>query len=517
MNCPGACIKPLGDPHSVAMTKHAVVIAGGGPTGLMLAGELALAGVDVAIVERRANQDLVGSRAGGLHARTIEVLDQRGIADRFISQGQPFKVVHFHVPLDISDFPTRHNYVLGLWQNHIERILAEWVGELAVTIYRGRDVTGFTQDDTGVDVALSDGQTLRAEYLAGCDGGRSVIRKAAGIEFAGWDPTTSWLLAEAQMAEEPKWGMHQDAAGIHGIGKAENTKLVRVVLTERELRLDSEPTLRDVSEALVAVYGTDYGIHSPAWISRFTDMTRQAAAYRDRRVLLAGDAAHVHPPVGGQGLNIGVQDAVNLGWKLAQVIEGTSPESLLDTYHAERHPVGARALRNTMAQVALRRMDDRSKVLGDIVSELFGLDEPRKRLAAEMSGLGVHYDFGPGHPLLGRRMPDLDLETINGPARVFSLLHKARPVLLNLGEPGGGALGSDRSLALSFDITPWADRVQSIHARYGGPWELPAIGTVTTPVAVLIRPDGYVAWVGDASGAGLADALTTWFGPPALQ
>ena len=189
-----------------AKTNHAVVIAGGGPTGLMMAGELALAGVDVAIVERRASQDLIGSRAGGLHARAIEVLDQRGIADRFLSQGRVHPVVHFHIPLDISDFPTRHNYVLGLWQNHIERILAEWVGELDVPIYRGRDVTGFAQDDTGVDVALSDGQTLRAEYLVGCDGGRSLVRKAAGIEFPGWDPTTSWLIAEVETGEEPKWG-----------------------------------------------------------------------------------------------------------------------------------------------------------------------------------------------------------------------------------------------------------------------------------------------------------------------
>ena len=204
-------------------SEHAVVIAGGGPTGLMLAGELALAGVDVAIVERRASQELAGSRAGGLHSRTIEVLDQRGIADRFLSQGQvyPGRALP-HVPLDISDFPTRHNYVLGLWQNHIERILAEWVGELAVTIYRGREVTGFAQDDTGVDVALSDGQSLRAEYLVGCDGGRSLIRKAAGIEFPGWDPTTSWLIAEVEMAEEPKWGFHQDALGIHAIGRVEN-------------------------------------------------------------------------------------------------------------------------------------------------------------------------------------------------------------------------------------------------------------------------------------------------------
>jgi 3-(3-hydroxy-phenyl)propionate hydroxylase len=483
------------------MTEHAVVIAGGGPTGLMLAGELALAGVDVAIVERRSSQDLAGSRAGGLHARTIEVLDQRGIADRFISQGQLHKVVHFHVPLDISDFPTRHNYVLGLWQNHIERILAEWVGELAVTIYRGREVTGFAQNDIGVDVALSDGQSLRAQYLVGCDGGRSLIRKAAGIEFPGWDPTTSWLIAEVETAEEPEWGFRNDAVGTHGIGKLEDGR-ARVVLTERHVGAAAEPTLREVSDALIAVYGTDYGIHSPTWISRFTDMTRQAAAYRDKRVLLAGDAAHVHPPLGGQGLNIGVQDAVNLGWKLAQVVRRRSPESLLDSYHAERHPVGARVLRNTMAHTAARRTDDRSKALGDYLSEFLGMGEPRRRMAAEMSGLGVHYDLGEGHPLLGRRMPDLDLVTASGPLRVFTLLHDARPVLLNLGEPGG------------FDITPWADRVQLVEASYAGTWELPALGPVTAPTAVLIRPDGYVAWAGDSTQLGLADALTTWFGPP---
>jgi 3-(3-hydroxy-phenyl)propionate hydroxylase len=474
----------------------------------MLAGELALAGIDVAIVERRASQELVGSRAGGLHSRTIEVLDQRGIADRFISQGKVFQSAGFGlIPLDISDFPTRHNYLLQLWQNQIERILAEWVGELAVTIHREREVTGFTQDDTGVDVALSDGQSLRAEYLVGCDGGRSLIRKAAGIEFPGWDPTTSWLIAEVEMAEEPKWGFRHDALGTHGIAKMENgVASARVVLTESQVRLDNEPTLRDVSEALVAVYGTDFGIHSPTWISRFTDMTRQAAAYRDRRVLLAGDAAHVHPPMGGQGLNIGVQDALNLGWKLAQVIEQTSPERVLDSYHAERHPVAARVLHNTMAQVALRRPDDRTKALGEIVSDLLGMDEPRRRMAGMMSGLDVHYvgdpsDVSERHPLLGRRMPDLDLVTPDGPMRVFTLLHDARPVLLNLGEPG------------SVDITPWAHRVRSIDAQYAGPWELPVIGVIPAPTAVLIRPDGYVAWVGrDVTQLGLADALTTWFG-----
>jgi 3-(3-hydroxy-phenyl)propionate hydroxylase len=482
------------------MTKHAVVIAGGGPTGLMLAGELALAGVDVAIVERRDSQELAGSRAGGLHARTIEMLDQRGIADRFLSQGQVAQVAGFAwIPLDISDFPTRHPYGLALWQNHIERILAGWVGELAVKIYRGREVTRFAQDETGVDVALSDGPSLRADYLVGCDGGRSLIRKAAGIDFPGWDPTISHLIAEVELAEEPEWGLRRDALGIHSLSKVKDGP-VRVMVTERDLGRTGEPTLRDLSEALIAYYGTDYGIHSPTSISRFTDMTRQAAAYRTGRVLLAGDAAHVHYPVGGQGLQIGVQDAVNLGWKLAQVVKGTSPDSLLDTYHAERHPVAARVLRTTMAQVALLRTDDRTEALREIMSELLGIDEPRKRFAAMMSGLDIQYDLGEGHPLLGRRMPDLDLVTANGPLRVFTLLHDARPVLLNLGELGG------------FDITRWADRVKLIDAQYLGTWELPVLGQVAAPAAVLIRPDGYIAWVGDGTDTGLRDALTTWFG-----
>ena len=400
------------------MTEHAVVIAGGGPTGLMLAGELALAGVDVAIVERRPSQELTGSRAGGLHSRTIEVLDQRGIADRFLSQGQVAQVAGFAgTPLDISDFPTRHNYGLALWQSHIERILAGWVDELAVPIYYGIEVNGFAQDDAGVDVELSDGQSLRAKYLVGCDGGRSLIRKAAGIEFPGSDPTTSNLIAEAELTEEPpEWGIHRDALGIHSLSRLEDGRRVRVLVTEQHVGATTEPTLRDLSEALIAVYGTDYGIHSPTSISRFTDMTRQAAAYRKGRVLLAGDAAHVHPPDGGQGLQTGVQDAVNLGWKLAQVVKGTSPESLLDTYHAERHPVAARVLRNTMASIVLRREDERTKALRDTVSELLGMDEPRRRFAAMMSGLDIHYDLGEGHPLLGRRMPDLDLVTAQRPA-----------------------------------------------------------------------------------------------------
>jgi 2-polyprenyl-6-methoxyphenol hydroxylase-like FAD-dependent oxidoreductase len=481
---------------------HAVVIAGGGPTGMMLAAELAIAGVDVAIVERRGNQNLEGLRAGGLHARTIEILDQRGIADRFVSEGQPIRFAPFAgTTLDISDLPTRHNYFLAIWQTHVERILTDWAGELGVPIYRGREVTGFAQDDGGVDVVLSDGRSLRAEYLVGCDGGRSLIRKKTGIDFPGWDPTTSYLIAEVETTQEPEWGIRRSEKGIDAIGKLDGGKRARVVLQEPRFCRGEQPALDDVRDALINVYGTDYGLLSAAYISRFSDMTRQAAVYRKKRVLLAGDAAHVHSPKGGQGLNLGIQDAVNLGWKLASVVHGRSPESLLDTYHSERHPVGAGVLRNTMALTALDRGDAGTTALRETMCELMRRDEPRKQYFAMMSGLDVHYDLGNEHPLIGYRMPDLELSTPSGPRRVYSFLHNARPLFLNFGEPA------------AFDITPWADRVQSIGTKYGGAWELPVIGQVPGPAAVLIRPDGYVAWAGDKRNAGLGDALTTWFGP----
>jgi 3-(3-hydroxy-phenyl)propionate hydroxylase len=484
------------------VTEHAVVVAGGGPTGLMLAGELALAGIDVAIVELRQSQALVGSRARGLHARTIEVLDQRGIAERFVSQGTTYPAVSYaRVSLDISDLPSRHNYLLGLLQHRFEEILAGWVAELAVPIHRGREVVGFTQDDSGVDIEISGGPSLQARYLVGCDGGRSVIRKDAGIEFDGWDPTISSLVAEVELRDEPELGIRHDENGTQAIGRLEDGRRFGIVVSEPYAGQAGEPTLRDLSRALVAVWGTDYGAHSPTWISRFTDLTRQAASYRAGRVLLAGDAAHVHYPIGGQGLNLGVQDAVNLGWKLAQVVHGTAPESLLDTYHAERHPVAARVLQNTMAQTALTRSGARIDALRRTMAELLSMDEPRRRFAALVCGLDIAYDLGEGHPLLGRRMPDLDVVTDDGPLRVFTLLHDGRAVLLNLGAPPAS------------DTARWSDRVLAVDARHDGGWELPALGRVGAPLAVLIRPDGYVAWVGDGADSGLPDALTTWFGP----
>lgn len=482
--------------------QHDVLIAGGGPTGLMLAAELALAHVDVAVIERRANQDVPGSRALGLHTRTLEVFDQRGIADRFVSQGTQHPMVHFHVPLPVSDQPTRFNFTLGLWQRHTERILAEWVNELDVTFYRQREVVGLSQDDAGVDVDLLGGERVRARYLVGCDGGRSIVRKAAGIEFPGWDATISWLIAEGRYTQEPKWGFTFDAVGAHAIGKPEAGEGMRLVIVEPQVNTGSDPTEQDIRDGLIRVHGTDFGIHDFTWVSRFTDLSRQAADYRVRRVMLAGDAAHVHPPLGGHGLNLGVQDAVNLGWKLAQVVKGVSPESLLDTYHAERHPVGARVLHNTMAHVAIRRMDDRTKALGDYVSEFLQNDAVRRRMVAEIVALDIHYDFGDGHPLLGRRMPDLELETTDGTRRVFEYLHDASHVLLAL-DSGWDA-----------DTTGWRDRLSVVRARYEGVWDLPVLGSVSAPRAVLIRPDGHVAWVSNGSDEGLREALVRWCGMP---
>ena len=479
-----------------------VVIAGGGPTGLMLAGELALAATDVVIVERRASQELDGSRAGGLHARTIEILDQRGIAERFLSEGQPHpRVGYAYVPLDISDLPTRHNYLLALWQNRFEQILAEWVlGDLGVPIRRECEVVGFTRDEAGVDVEVSAGASIRAEYLVGCDGGRSVVRKAAGIDFPGLDASTSWMIAEVEMEQEPEVGVRPEGGGIGPVDREKGGGPYGVVLREQHVEDSDEPNLDELREALVRAYGTDFGVHDPTRLSRFTDMSRQAASYRDGRVLLAGDAAHVHPPQGGQGLNVGVQDAVNLGWKLAQVVDTTSPESLLDTFHAERHPVGARLLHHTMAQVALSTPDERHEALRGTMAELLGMDEARTRFGAMMAGLDVHYDLGEGHPLLGRRMPDLDVHTADGPTRVFTLLHEARGVLLTPTDLGG------------FDFSPWAGRVRLVEATYEGNWELPMIGEVAAPPAVLIRPDGYVAWAGDLTDPELPRALSRWFG-----
>lgn len=478
---------------------HQVIIAGGGPTGLMLAGELALAGADVAIVEQRPNQEVEGSRAGGLHPRSIEVLDQRGIADRFIAQGEKHHVVHFAgALLDASDRPSRHNYTLALWQGKIELGLAEWLSELPVKFYRSCKVTGFTEHDDGVSVSLDDGRSLGAQYLVGCDGGRSIVRKKAGIGFPGWDPDISYLIFEAEMSG-PQLGISHGPKGLYAIGPLDGENRFRGVITEQELERGDGPDIHDLRRALAAAYGTDFSVRNVTWLSRFTDAARQAETYRKGRILVAGDAAHVHSPPGGQGLNIGLQDAVNLGWKLGQVVRGISADDLLNSYHTERHPVGVALLKSTLALTALNRGDERTNALREMMAKVMQMDGPRKWYAAQMSGLDVHYDLGEGHPLLGRRMPDLDITTANGPTTVFNLLYDARPVLLTLGETE------------NFDIADRENRIKLVEATLEGTIELPVIGAVETPAAVLIRPDGHVAWVKDGNPGSLGGAIAKWF------
>lgn len=479
-----------------------VIVVGGGPTGMMLAGELALADVDVVVVERRATSELPGSRAGGFHARTLEILDQRGIVDRFLTEGQIVQTARFGTTaLDISDFPTRHPYGLALWQSRIEPILADWIGELGVRIERGREVVRFVQDTDDVDVVFSDGGTMQTQYLIGADGGRSRIRKTAGIDFPGWEATRSNLIAEVEVTQEPPSGVRQDESGIHAFHLMSDGRTYRVVTTEGSPGTATEPVMADLRKSLVAAYGTDFGVHRLTWLSRFTDATRQAATYRNGRVLLAGDAAHIHYPAGGQGIGLGIQDAVNLGWKLGLVARGVSPPSLLDTYQAERHPAAARALKLSMAQTVLQRGDPRTDALNGILDELLATPQGRTRAAALIHGLDVVYDLGEGHPLLGRRMPDLALSTAAVPTRVYPLLHSARPVLLNF-------VGQGR-----IDLAGWEDRVTRVDVEFTGRWELPVLGEVTSPRAVLVRPDGYVAWVEDGAEEPLDVVLTRWFGP----
>ncbi len=484
-----------------------VVIAGAGPTGLMLAAELALAGVEVLVIERRPDQQVLGSRAGGLHARTIEVLAQRGVADRFLAEGQAMQVSMFAGQVvDISDFPSRTPHGLALWQNRIEAILAGWVEELPVRFRRSEEVTGFAQDDDGVLVQLAGGDAVRARYLVGCDGGRSTVRKLAGIPFTGTEPSVSWLIAEARMAQTPQLGLRRDARGQHAIGPSGEPGLFRIVAHEVEVHPGEAASLEALREAMVAVWGTDFGVHDAHWISRFTDAARQAERYRQGRVLIAGDAAHVHSPVGGQGLGIGVQDAVNLGWKLASVVKGQAPATLLDSYEAERAPVAARVLQMTLAQTAIMASDPRTDALRELVGELTAGDEPRRQLGGLLSGLDVHYDLDGAHPLVGRRMPDRDLTTADGDTTVFGLLRAARGLLIAFGGQPGAAEPHAQ-------IGPWLDRVLYVRALSPGRWELPVIGEVDAPEAVLVRPDGHVAWVGAEADPALGAALGQWFGP----
>ncbi len=487
--------------------EHEVAVVGAGPTGLSLAGELALAGVDVVLLERRPTRELSGTRARGFHSRTLEIFDQRGIADRFLAAGRTAQTLSFAgTPLDAAALPTRHPYTLALSQTGVEDILRGWVEELGAPVRHGVEVVGLEEDHKGVDVVLAQGDPLRAAYVVGADGGRSTVRRATGLELVGAEATRSHLIAEAVLADEAPTGLRQDAIGIHGINPVGDGGTVGIVVTEATVGPATEPTLSDLSAALTLVYGTDFGVHDASWISRFTDAARQASSYRSGRVLIAGDAAHTHPPTGGQGIGLGVQDAVNLGWKLAQVVRGHSPASLLDTYEAERHPATARVLKNVMTQAFLQRGDARTDAIRDTFAEVLTDAGPRERLAALLTGLDVALDLGDGHPLLGRRVPDLDLVTADGPCRVYELLHEARPVLLDLG--GSGAPVDVDAV----DPGEREGRVRHVRVSCEQEWVLPVLGTVTAPTGVLVRPDGHVAWVGEGTTAGLEEAVAAWFG-----
>jgi 2-polyprenyl-6-methoxyphenol hydroxylase-like FAD-dependent oxidoreductase len=489
-----------------------VIVVGSGPTGLMLACELGLAGVPVVVIDRREAPDS-HSPGQAVNAAVIELLDQRGLADELRESGLPLPGAHFSLLWLRPELLPGPQPARGLLvpQPRLEAVLERRARELGVDIRRGQELTDLRQSADSVSVRLrtAEGEHhLRGSYVVAADGTRSTVRELAGIGFpgSGWSVsgTVGDVEADFSTLAVSHLGAHYVGSGGVYSGAPAGPDVLRVITTSfAEVSTGGEPVALEQLQADVhALTGRELPARRLLWAERFTSVSGNAERYREGRVFLAGDAAHSFFPLGGLRLSTCLQDAVNLGWKLAQVVKGTSPESLLDTYHAERHPVGARVLRTTMAQTALQRPDDRLEALRDSVTELLSMDEPRVRFGAMMSGLDIRYDLREGHPLLGRRMPDLDLVTADGPVRVFTLLHEARPVLLNLGEPGG------------FDIGPWTDRVQRLDAQYDGTWELPAFGEVTAPPAVLIRPDGYVAWVGEPAEPGLGEALTTWFGSP---
>ncbi len=490
-----------------------VVIAGAGPTGLMLACELRLAGVDVTVVERLAERT-GESRAGGLHSRTLEVLDQRGILDRFLAIGELQPVGHFSgLYLEFDESESRHPYPLMILQSAVERLLEEWAAELGVRMRWSSEVSGIRQDGGGVTVELRTQEatpaTLRARYLVGCDGGRSTVRKLSGIDFPGTPATMTALIGDVELPDLPEeyvWVRRCPGGDFSAI--AFEPGWYRVITSEYDRVADhDEPvTFEQLRESLVRVAGTDFGMHSPRWVSRFSDAARQASRYRKGRVLLAGDAAHIHFPAGGQGLNMGVQDAVNLGWKLASVVRGQASEGLLDTYHGERHPVGERVLHNTRAQAALARPGAQTDALRDVFSSLMVFDDVNRHLRGMLTALNVRYQIDGDHPLTGRRVPDADLKAPDGATRVYELLHAARPVLLDL-------RGSSEVAAAA---EGWADRVDLVEARSEDDyWPVPDLGEIAAPAALLIRPDGHVAWAVDGAPgrAALRTALATWFGP----
>ncbi|SFE05886.1 2-polyprenyl-6-methoxyphenol hydroxylase [Actinopolyspora alba] len=468
-----------------------VIIAGGGPTGLMLAGELRLHGLRVLVLEREAEPTPV-VRALGLHARSVEVMDQRGLLGRFLAHGRQYPLGGFFAGISKPSperLDTAHPYVLGIPQPITDRLLAERATELGAELRRGRELVGVEQDEAGITAELADGTLLRSRYLVGCDGGRSTVRKLLGVGFPGEPARTETLLGEMEVTEDaatvaatvaevrktqPRFGLGPLDEGVY-----------RVVVPAAGVSEDRTvpPPLEEFKQRLRTFAGTDFGAHSPRWLSRFGDATRLAERYRVGRALLAGDAAHVHPPTGGQGLNLGVQDAFNLGWKLAAEINGWAPEGLLDSYQTERHPVAADVLDNTRAQMELLSAEPGPRSVRRLVSELMDFDEVNRYLIEKITATGIRYDFGGGHELLGRRMRDVKL----GRGRLYELMHHGRGLLL------------DRTGRLS--VAGWADRVEHVVDDFEEP-DVPAM---------LLRPDGHVAWVGDDQPE-LVERLPTWFG-----
>ncbi|MBT1090384.1 rifampin monooxygenase [Streptomyces sp. Tu102] len=468
-----------------------VIVVGGGPTGLMLAAELRLHDVHVVVLEK-LTEPTPQSRGQGLHARSVEMMDQRGLLERFLAVSEKFQVGGLFGGIAKAwpdGLDTAHPYGLATPQPVTERLLNERALELGTEIRRGCEVVGLSQDDDGVSVELADGTRLRSRYLAGCDGGRSVVRKLLGVGFPGEAATVETLLGEMELTEDPE----RIAAVVaevrktqlrFGAGPGENG-VYRVVVPADGVAEDraSEPTLEEFKRQLRATAGTDFGAHSPRWLSRFGDASRQAERYRVGRVLLAGDAAHIHPPTGGQGLNLGIQDAFNLGWKLAAAVRGRAPEGLLDTYHAERHPVGAAVLANTRAQITLLGSEPGPTALRELFSKLMDFAEVNRYVTGMITAVDVRYDFGEGHDLLGRRMRDLPLKQ----GRLYELTHDGRGLLLD----GTGRLS----------VEGWAGRVDHV---------VDVSEDLDVPAA-LLRPDGHVAWVGEVQEE-LLEALRRWFG-----
>lgn len=468
-----------------------VIITGGGPTGMMLSAELRLQGVQVVLLERDAEPTKV-VRALGMHARSIEVMDQRGLVERFLANGTTYPLGGFFAAIAKAAparLDTAHPYTLGIPQPVTDRLLAEHATELGADIRRGSDLVGLSQDEEGVTAELADGTRLRSRYLVGCDGGRSTVRKLLGVGFPGESASMEWLLGEVQIGVPPEELAAAVAevrkTNVHfGVGPSGNGAYRAVVRTE-EVSEDRTvpPTIEELRQRLRAVAGTDFGVHSPRWLSRFGDATRQAERYRVGRVLLAGDAAHVHPPMGGQGLNLGVQDAFNLGWKLAAEVNGWAPDGLLDSYQTERHPVAADVLDNTRAQGVLMSPEPGPQAVRRLVSDLMDFEEVNRYLLEKISALSVRYDFGEGHELLGKRLRDLTLKQ----GRLYELMHGGRGLLL------------DQTGSLS--VTGWADRVDHV---------VDSSEELDVP-AVLLRPDGHVAWVGEDQEE-LISKLQRWFG-----